>query len=72
MTEANAGHEWEEIVSLARRLDQDVASRQGIDVAGALRLAQAVVAFQRRVTSESLMTSEVDQSEDSGGDQESG
>jgi hypothetical protein len=72
MIEVNAGHEWEEIVSLARRLDQDVASRQGIDIAGALCLAQAVVAFQRRVNSESLITSEGDQSGDGGGDHKSG
>jgi hypothetical protein len=50
--------EWEEIVSLARLLDHGVASRQGIDAEGVLRLARAVKSFQLRVTKRSVVTPE--------------
>jgi len=45
---------WEGIVELARLIDHGVASRQGIDTAQVVRLSQAVIAFQSRLTSGSV------------------
>jgi hypothetical protein len=50
--------EWEEIVSLARRIDEGVASHEGIDTEGVLRLARALKSFQRRVSAKSVVTTE--------------
>jgi hypothetical protein len=40
---------WEEILELARRVDDGVAARRGVDPAEAMELARAVVAFQQRI-----------------------
>jgi hypothetical protein len=40
---------WEEILELARRVDDGVAARRGVDPAEAMALARAVVAFQQRI-----------------------
>jgi hypothetical protein len=53
---------WEEIVDLARTIDRGVADHQGVDHAEVLRLAKAVVAFQRRITSRSFSPPETDSS----------
>ena len=37
---------WERIVSMARRLDEAVAARNGLDVDAALALSMAVLAFE--------------------------
>jgi hypothetical protein len=58
--------EWEEIVSLARRIDRGVASHQGIDADGVLRLARAVMSFQRRVTAKAGRTLERGPAENDG------
>jgi hypothetical protein len=50
------GQDWEQIVELARRIDHGVAARQGIDSVEVLRLAHALVAFQRRLASGSILT----------------
>jgi hypothetical protein len=50
--------EWEEIVALARRLDRGVASHEGIDVEGVLRLARAVQSFHRRMSGKWLVAPE--------------
>jgi hypothetical protein len=57
------GQDWEQIVELARRIDHGVASRQGIDNTEVLRLARAVVAFQRRLTGGSLLTPDLESGE---------
>jgi hypothetical protein len=51
---------WEEIVYLARSIDGAVAAHEGMDRAEVLRLAKAVVAFQRQIASRSFPTSEID------------
>jgi hypothetical protein len=40
---------WEEILELARRIDDGVAARRGVDPGEAMELARAVVAFQQRI-----------------------
>ncbi len=41
---------WEKILELARRIDDGVAARRGVDPGNAMELARAVVAFQRRLS----------------------
>jgi hypothetical protein len=53
MTEGDA---WEKILQLARRIDDAVASRKGVDAEEALQLARAVVAFQQRITGGAVLT----------------
>lgn len=53
------GQDWEQIVELARRIDHGVASRQGIDGDEVLRLARAVLTFQRRLATGSVLTPEL-------------
>jgi hypothetical protein len=50
------GDAWEKILQLARRIDEAVASRRGVDAEEALQLARAVVAFQQRIASGSVLT----------------
>jgi hypothetical protein len=42
---------WEEILELARRIDDGVAARRGVNAAEAMELARAVMAFQERLSS---------------------
>ena len=54
------GQVWEEIVELARRIDHRVAAREGIDNDDVVRLAQALLAFQDRLSGASVETPELD------------
>jgi hypothetical protein len=49
------GGDWESIVLLARKLDGAVAAGMGVDAETALRLARALVAFDRRVADSKLL-----------------
>jgi hypothetical protein len=41
---------WEEILELARRIDDGVAARRGVDPGEAMDLARSVMAFQHRLS----------------------
>jgi hypothetical protein len=62
----SSGQVWEQIVDLARTIDRGVADHQGVNHAEVLRLAKAVMAFQRRITSRSFSSPEADPSGGSG------
>jgi hypothetical protein len=42
---------WEEILELARRIDDGVAARRGVNPTEAMELVRAVMAFQERLAS---------------------
>lgn len=54
---------WERILQLARRIDEAVASRRGVDTDEALQLARAVVSFQQQLASGVVLTSVPDGAE---------